>query len=131
MTVKRRSVQYFRGFLHQLDDREMLGTYALALPAGNTVGCLSVTALKSVIEILRTPVIGISAQCIDGPENIGNADVHRTSRRTVLAGRTADLWNTEDLFGNFVNDREFLIRQRLEIPERSDIVQHLFLIGHA
>ena len=52
-------IKRFRCFFQQVDYREVLGAYPLALTAGYAVGRLAATAYQTCIKILGAPVIGI------------------------------------------------------------------------
>ena len=124
------SIQYFGSFFQKADDRKMLRAYSFTLAATDTVGSLSVSFHKAFVEVLAPPVIRISSEGIDSPEDIGNADILRASRCAVLAGSTADLRNTQDLFCNLIDNSLLLRSYGLKIRKGLDIVKDLLLIGH-
>ena len=121
----------FRRLPHQFDDRKVLRTYALTLPARDAVGSLSASLDQTRIEILGSPVVGVAPQRVDRAEDIRDTDSRGTSVTAVFAGRTSDLRHFEDLGRHFINNCLLLRIHRLKVREGLNIVLHLRLVGHA
>ena len=94
-------IQNFRCLFQKFNYIQMLWANTLALTTGNAISGSAASTHKSTVEVLRTPVIRITSESIDGSEYIWNANLHWTSRSTVFAGCTSDLWNTK----NFHRDK--------------------------